>query len=914
MSFGTESATPVGGQTLTGFIVSKAMQSRKEAKKEDRKEKRKEKKEKQTKKENKQQEQKQGIGSKLLGSFPSLGNLFSAKKPPTKSAQQTQTRTSGGGTGLAKILTHGFGSLTADTMGVASGLASVTQLLNSSLRAQSFTATGVQTIASILSDQVENQGSILSTVKSLKPGGRTGGGGGGRGMFGSSKSSGIGGETLTGFVWGKIKDQVLSFLGGAAATQLGKVKNLFKPKVAATAKPSPTLSPKSTGRLTGSYDRFLQGKSNFGDRLRLLRKGQIGPGNMFTKGSVDALAKPSTGGGLGGGLKSFKSLLTPKNLVTGVKGFGIGLLGDMAIQQVGDAVGSKITTDTVRKINELPPERKQKAIQNLNQEWKKEREWQSGSGGMFDNIIQLGGLLGESSSQVKSGQIQRILSGLGQENKLASGGVMLGEAGKEAVVDLNSNQGRGLMGQQKGDPGMKASGAATLAVVDQFIKGMGQLGAPVSQALGSDIQNLARDFGMSQALPNLKIGGGKFKEDGSAAKKREQFLKELIAGSLDELGAKKEDNTATGRPAPNPPEDPGVKPDEERDPGAAADPSAPPAASAPSGNNKPMDDNKGGRADTKGFAYQPNLNANEAQGLTKGTNKTANQRTLPIKGYPNHFVLSDRSNGKFEVWEKGLWGVFGNKPKHVGSAKDKDTGKYKDPLFAAAFNEVRANYLNDGQDIGQQFGYINSTDIQNRIRQQNLERSQGNQQSGGTVQPVSSFDQGGRVQKPWWDFLGWATGAKEVKKGTTGIYSDSAMGRIGEAAAQRNKMMKELGYEKGGSMFGTESSNIDPMTDIRNRVKALEDIIAVTAITSAKQPTAKPPAPRSAPRSAPVGATSETSSDVSSAAIINIVAGSGQTAPVQEASQSSQSTAEYASNPWPSGLAGVICTSPWSIV
>jgi len=73
MSFGTESATPVGGQTLTGFIVSKAMQSRKDAKKEDRKEKRKEKKEQQTKKENKQEQQKQGVGSKLLGSFPSLG-------------------------------------------------------------------------------------------------------------------------------------------------------------------------------------------------------------------------------------------------------------------------------------------------------------------------------------------------------------------------------------------------------------------------------------------------------------------------------------------------------------------------------------------------------------------------------------------------------------------------------------------------------------------------------------------------------------------------------------------------------------------------------------------------------------------------------------------------------------------------
>jgi len=53
-------------------------------------------------------------------------------------------------------------------------------------------------------------------------------------MFGSSKSSGVGGETLTGFVWSKIKDRVQDFLAGAAATQLGKIKNLFKPKAPAS--------------------------------------------------------------------------------------------------------------------------------------------------------------------------------------------------------------------------------------------------------------------------------------------------------------------------------------------------------------------------------------------------------------------------------------------------------------------------------------------------------------------------------------------------------------------------------------------------------------------------------------------------------------------------------------------------------
>jgi len=53
---------------------------------------------------------------------------------------------------------------------------------------------------------------------------------------------------------------------------------------------------------------------------------------------------------------------------------------------------------------------------------------------------------------------------------------------------------------------------------------------------------------------------------------------------------------------------------------------------------------------------------------------------------------------------------------------------------------------------------------------------------------------------------------------------------------------------------------------------------------------------------------------MSSAAIINIVASSNDTSQVQVSSETAQSSSQYVSNPWPGGLAGVICTSPWSIV
>lgn len=50
----------------------------------------------------------------------------------------------------------------------------------------------------------------------------------------------------------------------------------------------PKLNPKSLSRLNDSFSRYISGKSNFGDRLRLFRRGNIGASGLFTKGGFNA--------------------------------------------------------------------------------------------------------------------------------------------------------------------------------------------------------------------------------------------------------------------------------------------------------------------------------------------------------------------------------------------------------------------------------------------------------------------------------------------------------------------------------------------------------------------------------------------------------------------------------------------------
>ncbi len=74
----------------------------------------------------------------------------------------------------------------------------------------------------------------------------------------------------------------------------GRIGRLFGVK---SAGGSPTLpktpwwqkNPASLSRSNASYSKFIAGQSNIGDRMRLLRRGQIGAGQLFTKGGAEAL-------------------------------------------------------------------------------------------------------------------------------------------------------------------------------------------------------------------------------------------------------------------------------------------------------------------------------------------------------------------------------------------------------------------------------------------------------------------------------------------------------------------------------------------------------------------------------------------------------------------------------------------------
>jgi len=50
----------------------------------------------------------------------------------------------------------------------------------------------------------------------------------------------------------------------------------------------PRFNPKSLSRINDSFSRYISGKSNFGDRLRLFKGGRIGLPGLFTKGGFNA--------------------------------------------------------------------------------------------------------------------------------------------------------------------------------------------------------------------------------------------------------------------------------------------------------------------------------------------------------------------------------------------------------------------------------------------------------------------------------------------------------------------------------------------------------------------------------------------------------------------------------------------------
>ena len=763
MSFGTEKSTPVSGKTLSGVLVSKALQSRDQAKKNDNKEKEQQQKSQNDVKYSSNEKKEVGNGVGAGFGLSSIKNMFSPKNGEIKSQEKAPSNkfTKQKGAGLTAILSNGFGSLTADTMGLASSLFSISNILNTSLKAQTFTAGGVQNIASVLSDQLENQSSIISGIKSIGKADNSGKKGGG---FGNSASSKSGGGTLTEFLVQKAMDKfgnkLLQSIGNRAA-------NLFKGKAATkvTEKGVKKVATESAEQI--AKKKIAQEVLDKG----LKSKGAMISGKYVSVGAEEAAKLVATKGTdnvasklLGGPLSKIVSKIGFKGVAKAIPGIGaiLGTVEGMQRLSKGDSEGAALAfasgipfagwgalgLDIYREVDP-------KGYQTNIRKGMSEKD--------MNKTLQASMSYGNS---------------LPPNAAFSSGGVMVGESSGsrgEEVRSLDSREGKNIFkNSNKTDPGMQTSAASTLTVVDQFIKGMGPLGSPVSQALGSDISALSKTFGMSQTLPNLKIGGAKFTEDGNAVKKRDEFLEKLISGSLEELGAKKKKNTTTPPPppAPTPPPTPagGATP--------AAGGATPPPAKSPSGFFPPA-----------------------SSGVKLDSKKKTNQIKLPIAGHPDNFVLSDRSNGRFEIWKNGFMGM-GNSMVSVGTSRDKDTGKFKDKLFSAAYNEVRANYLNEAKEIGLAFKYLTPEDITKQQDILNKSRVNGDQEKGGTIK---SYETGGKVkQKPWWDFLGnfidthSKTQPEDYKKGAV-LGNYAARSRTGGLSPE---MMKEYGYEKGGEMFG----------------------------------------------------------------------------------------------------------------
>lgn len=904
MSFGTVSSTPTGGgSTLTGFILSKASQSRKEAKKKDRSQERKEKKKKESSgRSAKTKEQKSNPASKLLGNLPKIGDLFSFKKPQVKN-EEPRTRTSGGATGLAQILTQGFGSLSADTMGISSGLASVTQVMNSSLKAQSFTATGIQTIASILSDQLENQGSILSTVKSLRPGG--GKGGGGKSLFGTSRSKGTSSDTLTEAL---INAAIEKGIGRFIASRLSRL-NPFNRNKPPSSKPPTGGSNNPKGSY---YDDAVKKSQQNAQRLR--QQGFMGKLKDIGEGFKGKAAQATNWGKgvLGKGVEAGKGLLGK------AKGFGDSALKSGAslldnpitrrISLAGAKFGGRMlpVAGTGFSAAEAADRAKKGDVVGA---------WLAGLGGgagataTATSAAALSGVGAVVPGAAEATSMVADIGLLGWDianafKPMAQGGVMVGEsAGSqgEEVMSLTSAAGRKITGDKgsTSDPGMQASAASTLSVVDQFIKGMGPLGSPVAQALGPDIANLTRTFGMSQTLPNLKIGGGKFKEDGNAKRTRDDFLQKLISGSLEALDAKKKKDENAPAPAPTGPGSTGT-PEQQ----AAADERAKQQIEAisPGGMKMTTMTSDGQQvqvresvdkiAGVKIGTTTPNLFGQEENVIGPGTSYRPVEGTNKERWYD--------SDGRLYSWKPGTR-IRELTPQEMKAGWNGRTFLRKPDTGHVRAHQGTLDILNitpSTPAIGE-YSYTRGAVLvpqqsdPKKGKWQPEDKEQG--RFGGrapSLPPATDIklQQGGKVkQKPWWDFLNMTQQKPKERE-------------LGSKAKLNGKDVYWAGKNYGWQqMKDSGSATMNSLNKPSVQKKFIQD-----------KPKAKP---RPQPARSPVAATQQASSDMDTAAVINIVsAGGGGGAAPAGSDKQTQMSSNYISNPWPNGLSGVICTSPWSVV
>jgi hypothetical protein len=207
----------------------------------------------------------------------------------------------------------------------------------------------------------------------------------------------------------------------------GRLFNIFQKKPPEGPKPSvpKPISGPSVSRTNQSFARFIEGKSNIGDRFRLLRKGLIDPTGMLTKGGF---TPEGTLKGTGGFKLPSLPKISPGSLLRGgaTLGIGIGLemLGKFAIKKVTDPLMEKTRKDTINRINSYDPNKRSKTIERIQSDLEKEKNYQSSPQHSLEKIINLGSA---TQSEVKMDFLLSLLKDLGETPRFASGGTVPGK-------------------------------------------------------------------------------------------------------------------------------------------------------------------------------------------------------------------------------------------------------------------------------------------------------------------------------------------------------------------------------------------------------------------------------------------------------------------------------------------------------
>ena len=135
---------------------------------------------------------------------------------------------------------------------------------------------------------------------------------------------------------------------------------------------------------------------------------------------------PVTGSGGRGGLKLpniFKGLpkVSPGAFAKGAGTLGVGIALDMGVNALFDSLDQSRQEKIIDKIKTFPPEKRKKIISKMQEDLKKETDYQVSPLHAIDKVISMGG---ETMSEKKSNDFRAIIEGLGEIPKHALGGLI----------------------------------------------------------------------------------------------------------------------------------------------------------------------------------------------------------------------------------------------------------------------------------------------------------------------------------------------------------------------------------------------------------------------------------------------------------------------------------------------------------